>query len=122
MKIRGLRGRIAVTTSVAVTLLVAFAMIGGTGLAGGPGSGKSQYAPGYANGQKITICHKGKTIRVALVSWKGHEKHGDTKDACATAAATAGKKAKKHGTETTTSTSTPTSKRKSNGKAKGKST
>ena len=102
--------------------LVAFAAIGGTGLAGGPGSGKSQYAPGYANGQKITICHKGKTIRVALVSWKAHEKHGDTKGACVTAAATAAKKGKKKSsTETTTSTSTSPSTGKSNGKAKGKS-
>lgn len=115
MKTRGLRGRIAVTASVAVTSLLAFAAIGGTGLAGGPGSGKSQYAPGYANGQKVTICHKGKTLRVALVSWKGHEQHGDTKGACATAAATATKKAKKDSTETTASTST------SKGKAKGKS-
>jgi hypothetical protein len=100
-----LRGRIAVTTSVAVTSLIAFAVIGGTGLAGGPGSGKSQYAPGYANGQKITICHHGKTLRVALVSWKAHEKHGDTKAACATDA---------------TATSTGKSNGKSNGKAKGK--
>ena len=118
MTTRSLRGRIAVTTSVAVTSLVAFAAIGGTGIAGGPGSGKSQYAPGYANGQKITVCHKGKTIRVALVSWKGHEKHGDTKGACAAAAPTTTKQANKS-TESTTSTSS--SKGKSKGKANGKS-
>jgi hypothetical protein len=119
VKSRGLRRRIAVTTSVAVTSLAAFAAMGGTGVAGGPGSGNSQYAPGYANGQKITVCHKGKTIRVALVSWKGHEKHGDTKGACVTAGATSATK-DKNKPSTETSTSTSTSKGKSNGKAKGK--
>ena len=76
------------SAAVAVVAVVAFAAIGGTGVAGGPGSGKSQYAPGYQNGQKITICHKGKTLRVALVSWKAHQAHGDTKGACVTASAT----------------------------------
>src|SRR5215216_5241351 len=37
---------------------------------------------GHGN-KKITICHKGKTIKVSKQGWKhGHKKHGDHKGRC----------------------------------------
>lgn len=46
-------------------------------------------APGKGAGQgkgqeKVTLCHKGKTITVAAPAAKGHMKHGDTVGPCAT--------------------------------------
>ena len=75
---------------LAGTLLVALAAVMLAGLAiAGPGQGKgasaAQYAypSGKAYGKsRISICHKGKTIKVALPAWKGHQKHGDTLGAC----------------------------------------
>lgn len=118
MNERTSRRRLGVTAAVTVVALVAFAAIGGTGLAGGPGSGKSQYAPGYQNGQKITICHKGKTIRVALVSWKAHKAHGDTLGACAQSAPSTNKP--QSGTTQTSTTSSNQTTSKGKGKGKGK--
>jgi len=44
-------------------------------------------ATGDGNGghgkKKVTICHKGKTIKVSKSGWKhGHKKHGDEKGPC----------------------------------------
>ena len=81
------RGRL-----LAGTLLIALAAVILAGLAiAGPGQGKgasaSQYgygAAGKAYGKsRITICHKGRTIKVALPAWKGHQRHGDKLGACA---------------------------------------
>jgi hypothetical protein len=77
---------------LAGTLLLALAAVILAGLAiAGPGQGKgasaSQYgygAAGKAYGKtKITICHKGHTIRIAAPAWKAHQKHaGDHLGAC----------------------------------------
>lgn len=40
-------------------------------------------SPSYSdNDDKVTICHKGKTIRVAKAAVKAHLAHGDTLGAC----------------------------------------
>jgi hypothetical protein len=92
------RRRLGVTLGVAFAALLVFAVIGGSGLAGGLAKpAKSQYGPGqYQYGHKVTICHKGKvTIRVAIVAWlRAHQKHGDTLGPCATTGAAAAKAAK----------------------------
>ena len=70
-----------------VLLVVAAVALAGLALAGngkGPSPAQYGYGPaGKAYGKtKITICHKGKTIRVAAPAWKGHQKHGDTLGPC----------------------------------------
>ena len=32
--------------------------------------------------EKITICHKKKTLSVSINAWPAHQAHGDTKGAC----------------------------------------
>jgi hypothetical protein len=69
---------------VAGILLLAFAAVVLAGLAvAGPGQANGASASQYAYGKnRIAICHKGRTIHVALPAWKGHQKHGDTLGAC----------------------------------------
>ena len=76
---------------VAGILLLTFAAVVLAGLAvAGPGKGNGASASQYAYGPagkaygktKITICHKGKTIRIAAPAWKAHQKHGDAQNAC----------------------------------------
>ena len=84
------RIRIAFAVLLGAILLVSVTTLG----YGSPGKGKPkgkspsaaqyQYGPaGKAYGkQKLTICHKGKTLKVAAPAWKGHSKHGDKLGAC----------------------------------------
>ncbi|MBD0338188.1 MAG: hypothetical protein ICV67_02770 [Thermoleophilia bacterium] len=70
-----------------VLLAMATVVLAGLALAGngkGPSPAQYGYGPaGKAYGKaKITICHKGKTIRVAAPAWKAHQKHGDLPHAC----------------------------------------
>jgi hypothetical protein len=96
MRERTFGRRVGVASVVALCALAAFAVIGGTGLAGGLANpGKGQYGGQYG-GQyqgKVTICHKGHvTIRVAMVAWlRAHERHGDTMGPCSAAAVKAAK-------------------------------
>ena len=86
-----MHSKIRVTLAVlfGAVLLVSVTALG-YGAPGKPGKGKSasaaqyQYGPaGKAYGkQKLTICHKGKTLKVGAPAWKGHKKHGDTLGAC----------------------------------------
>ena len=72
--------RLLVATALAGVMLVA---LGGLGYAssGGP----SATAVEYQYGKKVTICHKGKTIRVSVNALKGHRRHGDTLGPCTAA-------------------------------------
>ena len=84
------RARLGVTLFVALAAVVAFAVVGGTGLAGGLAKPvNAQYGPGqYQYGAKITICHKNKvTIRISINAWPAHQKHGDQIGSCAAVAA-----------------------------------
>jgi hypothetical protein len=81
-------------TSALLTVVVAIAVLAlaGVSLAGnGKGKGKdsasaSQYQ--YSSGgkqyghHKVTLCHKGHTIRVAPPAVKAHLRHGDQLGAC----------------------------------------
>lgn len=62
------------TLVVAFTVATAMAVPGGKGQGKGKGKGK----------EKVTICHEGKTIKVAKPALKGHLKHGDIEGECAT--------------------------------------
>ena len=87
--------RFALVLALGLVLLVSMTALG-VAAPGGKGKGKgkgaeaaaaaSQYQYGPAGKQygkqKITICHKGKTLRVAAPAWKGHQKHGDKLGAC----------------------------------------
>ena len=80
--------------SVALALLAALAVLAlaGVSFAGngnGKGASKSassseyQYSGGKQYGrQKVAICHKGHTIRVAQPAVKAHLRHGDKLGAC----------------------------------------
>jgi hypothetical protein len=121
---RASRGRLGLATVVALGTVVAFAALGGTSLAGDlakkPKPAKAQYAPGqYANGAKVTICHKGKvTIRISVAALKAHVKHpATTLGPCpesAAAAATTAKKGKKAANENVSSQSNASSGKKKN--------
>jgi hypothetical protein len=85
------RIRIALAVLFGAVLLVSVTALGyGAPGKGKPGKGKSpsaaqyQYGPaGHAYGkQKLTLCHKGKTLKVGAPAWKGHKKHGDKLGAC----------------------------------------
>ena len=92
MRERKFGRRVGAASVVALCALAAFAVIGGTGLAGGLANpGKGQYGGQYQG--KVTICHKGHvTIRVAMVAWlRAHERHGDTMGPCSAAAVKAAK-------------------------------
>lgn len=85
------RGRLAGTAIVAVGAVLVFAVIGGTGLAGGLAKpGKAQYAPGQyqSSEKKVTVCHKGKvTIRISVNALPAHLAHGDSIGLCPALAA-----------------------------------
>ncbi len=72
--------RLLVAAVLAGVMLVA---LGGLGYAasGGPAA----TAVEYQYGKKVTICHKGKTIRVSVNALRGHRRHGDGLDACTAA-------------------------------------
>ena len=67
------------TIVVAIVASLLFALTAATAVAAPPagvGGGK----------EKVTLCHKGKTMTVASpAAKKGHTKHGDTPGACGTA-------------------------------------
>ena len=81
-------------TTVALTFVVAIAVLAlaGVSLAGnGKGKGKPtsasssqyQYSGGKQYGKhRVTLCHKGHTIRVAQPAVKAHLRHGDKLGAC----------------------------------------
>ena len=124
---RASRGRLGLVCVVVLAAVMAFAALGGTSLAGGlantPKPGKAQYAPGqYANGAKVTVCHKGKvTIRISVAALKAHKAHGDEVGACAqTSAAAKAKKAKKAANDEDENESSASNAGNGNGKAKGK--
>lgn len=78
-KFHGRPLRTVLALSVAVIALAMLGALGGVGFAK-----SSLTAAQYQYGKvKVTICHKGKTIKVAKPSLKGHLKHGDTLGACA---------------------------------------
>lgn len=66
----------ALVTVLVVALTVATAMAAPGGKGKGKGKGKGQ--------EKVSVCHKGKTITVAKPALKKHLKHGDTRGECAT--------------------------------------
>ena len=72
--------RLLVAAVLAGVMLVA---LGGLGYAasGGP----SATAVEYQYGKKVTICHKGKTIRVSVNALKGHRRHNDSLGPCTAA-------------------------------------
>lgn len=85
--------RLGATTFVAVAAIAAFAVVGGTGLAGGLAKPfNAQYGPGQYHG-KVTICHKGKvTLRISVAAWPAHrDRHGDSMGPCSAAAVKAAK-------------------------------
>src|SRR4029079_8521758 len=79
--------RIAAATALVVCMVMAFAALGGVGQAGNAiSAAQSQY------GKKVTICHKGKTIKVSKHAVRAHLRHHDTLGPCSTVKA----KHKKH--------------------------
>jgi hypothetical protein len=81
--------RIAAAAALVACMVIAFAALGGIGAA--------QTAVNAAQGQygkKVTICHKGKTIKVSKHALRAHLRHGDTLGPCSKAKKH--KKAKKH--------------------------
>ena len=81
--------RIAATVALAAMVVLAVVAIA----AANPGKGKHrgwasaaqyQYGPaGYQYGhRKVTLCHKGHTIRVPPPAVPAHLRHGDTFGAC----------------------------------------
>jgi hypothetical protein len=78
------------TTVIAVLSAVLLVAVAALAVAAPPpGKGKAGAAQ-YANGPagkaygktKVTICHKGKTIKVAQPAVKAHLRHGDTLGPC----------------------------------------
>ena len=79
--------------SVALALLIAVTVLAlagvsvagnGHGKGGSASSAQYQYSSGgkqYGH-HKVTLCHKGHTIRVAPPAVKAHLKHGDKLGAC----------------------------------------
>ena len=69
--------------SVGVTSVAAKKGGNGKGKGKGKAKGKGDQSKGKGKGQeKVTICHKGKTITVARPALKGHLKHNDTEGPC----------------------------------------
>ena len=79
--------RIALAATLATALVVAFAALGGAGIARSAISA-AQYQYGK---QRVAICHKGHTIKVAQPAVAAHRRHGDTLGTCASAAVKAAK-------------------------------
>ncbi|HXH88939.1 MAG TPA: hypothetical protein VNI55_10085 [Gaiellaceae bacterium] len=78
---------VAILTASLFLSVAALASVG-KGKPGKPGKGKNpstaQYGPsGKQYGkQKVTLCHKGKTITVGAPAAKAHLRHGDTIGRC----------------------------------------
>lgn len=91
MKNSTIMPRIAAATALVVCMVVAFAALGGVGQAGNAiSAAQSQY------GKKVTICHKGKTIKVSKHALRAHLRHHDTLGPCSTVKAKKHKKHQKH--------------------------
>jgi hypothetical protein len=75
----------AKTVAAAIFLAAMMASVAALGQAASTTPSASQYAygPGGDQYKKVTICHKGKTIRVSVHALKGHLRHHDTLGACA---------------------------------------
>jgi hypothetical protein len=76
---------LALLVAVAVMALAGVSFAGnGKGKGGSASSAQYQYSSGgkqYGH-HKVTLCHKGHTIRVAPPAVKAHLKHGDKLGAC----------------------------------------
>jgi hypothetical protein len=76
---------LALVVAVAVMALAGVSFAGnGKGKGGSASSAQYQYSSGgkqYGH-HKVTLCHKGHTIRVAPPAVKAHLKHGDKLGAC----------------------------------------
>ena len=83
--------RIAAAAALVACMVAAFATLGGVGQAQNAiSAAQSQY------GKKVTICHKGKTIKVSKNAVRAHlRRHHDTLGPCSTVKAKH-KKHKKH--------------------------
>ena len=87
-------GRVALTAALTLVLMLAVATLAGAKPPPGKGKpanpGKSanaaqkQYSPpGKQYGKtKVTLCHKGKTIKVGAPAAKAHLRHGDKLGPC----------------------------------------
>ena len=80
---------VAVLTAALFLSVAALASVG-KGKPGKPGTGKNVSAAQYQYGPsgkqygktKVTLCHKGKTIKVGAPAAKAHLRHGDKLGAC----------------------------------------
>ena len=80
---------VAVLTAALFLSVAALAAVG-KGKPGNPGKGKNASAAQYQYGPsgkqygktKVTLCHKGKTIKVGAPAAKAHLRHGDKLGAC----------------------------------------
>lgn len=75
---------IAVLSAVLLVAVAALAVAAPPPGKGKAGAAQQAYGPaGKAYGKtKVTICHKGKTIKVAQPAVKAHMRHGDTLGPC----------------------------------------
>lgn len=75
---------IAVLSAVLLVAVAALAVAAPPPGKGKAGAAQYAYGPaGKAYGKtKVTICHKGKTIKVAQPAVKAHMRHGDTLGPC----------------------------------------
>ena len=94
--------RYVLAAALAAAAVVVFAGLGYASPAG------SSSAAQYEDERKVTICHKGKTIRVSVNALPAHERHADVLGTCANAEAKGVLKGKAKG------------KLKAKGKMKGK--
>ena len=75
--------RIALASVLALALILSVAALAAPGKGKKPGKGAKVSASQYAYGKnRITICHKGKTIKVAQPAVKAHLRHGDHVGPC----------------------------------------
>jgi hypothetical protein len=79
--------RIASKLRIALASVLALALILSVAALAGPGKGKKPAKVANASAKaygknRVAICHKGKTIRVALPAVKAHQRHGDTVGPC----------------------------------------
>ena len=94
--------RIAAAAALVACMVAAFATLGGVGQAQNAiSAAQSQY------GKKVTICHKGKTIKVSKHAVRAHLRHHDTLGPCSTVKAKHKKHKKHHKHVASPSTSTP---------------
>jgi hypothetical protein len=75
-------GRVALSAVLTLVLVVAIAALAGAA-SGSPSPQKQYSPPGKQYGKaKVTICHKGHTIKVAAPAVKAHLRHGDELGPC----------------------------------------